>query len=248
MSKEFGKHYYTEYEGPNMKLSEKLWVSITRPTRLLATQPILQLVSIVMAYNFGILYIFLSTFSLLFTSKYHQTAAQSGYHYLALAIGYTFANLVGGYITDLLWDRLKKRANGDTAPEYRIPLLIPGGMLIPIGLFWYGWSAQAKVHWIMPDIGAAIFGVGIIMNTQAMGAYILDSFGKYTSSATAASQLLRMTAGFAFPLFAPALYHRLDWGWGNSVLAFIAFAFCVPAPLILWVYGARIRAMGKPQW
>lgn len=25
---------------------------------------------------------------------------------------------------------------------------------------WYGWSAQAKIHWIMPIIGTAIFGFG----------------------------------------------------------------------------------------
>lgn len=25
---------------------------------------------------------------------------------------------------------------------------------------WYGWSAQAKIHWIMPIIGTGIFGFG----------------------------------------------------------------------------------------
>ena len=248
LSKETGEHYHTEYEGPNVKFADKLWTSITRPTRLLATQPILQLVSLFMAYNFGVLYFVLSTFAMLFMDEYHQTVSQSGYHYLALAIGYCFANQVGAKITDRLWTRLRKRAGGSTAPEYRVPLMVPGGLLIPIGLFWYGWSAQAKLHWIMPDIGAAIFGCGFILNTQAMGAYILDSFGKYTASATAASQVLRMMAGFVFPIFAPAMYHRLGWGWGNGTLAFIALVFGLPAPLILWTLGARFRAMGKPQW
>ena len=249
LSKETGEHYYTEYEGPNMKLSDKLWTSITRPTRLLATQPILQLVLVFMAYNFGVLYFVLSTFASLFTDEYHPTVSLSGYHYLALAIGYCFASQVGAKITDRLRARLKKKkAGGSTAPEYRVPLMVPGGLLIPIGLFWYGCLAQAKLHWIMPDIAAAIFGCGFILNTQAMGAYILDSFGKYTASAMAASQVLRMTAGFVFPIFAPAMYHRLGWGWGNSTLGFIALVFGLPAPLILWMFGAKIRAMGKPQW
>jgi len=30
-------------------------------------------------------------------------------------------------------------------------------MLVPS---WYGWSAQAKLHWIMPIIGTGIFGFG----------------------------------------------------------------------------------------
>lgn len=32
-----------------------------------------------------------------------------------------------------------------------------GSVLVPIGLFWYGWSAEARLHWIMPIIGSAIF-------------------------------------------------------------------------------------------
>ena len=194
-----------------MKPWDKLWASITRPTRLLATQPILQLLSVFMAYNFGVLYFVLSTFASLFKDEYHQTVSQSGYHYLALAVGYCFANQVGARITDRLWARMKK-ADGATAPEYRVPLMVPGGLLIPIGLFWYGWSAQVKLHWIMPGIGAAIFGCG------------------FTASATVASQVLRMTAGFVFPIFAPAMYHCLGWGWRILLLV-----------LLCWCSGCRHR-------
>ena len=251
LSQETGEHYHTEYGGPNMKLSDKLWTSITRPTRLLATQPILQLVSVFMAYNFGVLYFVLSTFASLFTDEYHQTVSQSGYHYLALAVGYCFASQVGAKITDRLRARLNKKAGGSTAPEYRVPLMVPGGLLIPIGLFCYGWSAQAKLHWIMPDIGAAISAADSFSTLRLWVRIFstrLDSFGKYAASAMAASQVLRMTAGFVFPIFAPAMYHRLGWGWGNSTLGFIALAFGLPAPLILWMFRAKIRAMGKPQW
>jgi hypothetical protein len=94
LSKETGQQYHTEYEGPNTKLSDKLWTSVARPTRLLATQPILQPVSAFMAYNFGVLYFVLSTFATLFTDRYNQSVSQSGLHYLALAIGYIFANQV----------------------------------------------------------------------------------------------------------------------------------------------------------
>jgi hypothetical protein len=83
------------------------------------------------------------------------------------------------------------------------------------------------------DIGATIFGCGFILHTNAMGAYILDSFEKYAASATVASEVLRMIAGFAFPIFAPAMYNRLGFGWGNRTLALIALVFGLLAPLIL---------------
>jgi len=52
-------------------------------------------------------------------------------------------------------------------------------------------------------------------------------------------------AGFSFPLFADQLYGKLGYGWGNSLLAFVALFVGVPIPIMLWWYGARIRAVGN---
>ena len=101
---------------------------------MLVTQPVIQVVSVLMAFDFGVLYLLLSTFSQLYTEKYDQNTQQSGLHYLAFATGYIIANLGGGMMTDALWAYLKTRANGSTAPEYRVPLLIPGGLFISVGL------------------------------------------------------------------------------------------------------------------
>lgn len=56
--------------------------------------------SFYLAYNFGILYIVLSTFATLWTERYHQSVSVSGLHYIALALGYTLAAQVGARITD----------------------------------------------------------------------------------------------------------------------------------------------------
>ncbi len=227
----------------------KLSRSLLRPLRLLLTQPILQLIAIFLAYNFGILYIVLSTFATLWIQRYGQDEAHSGYHYLALVVGYTIAAQAGGRLMDALWARLKTRAGDDeTAPEYRVPLMVPGAVLIPLGLLLYGWSAERQSHWIVPDIGIGVFGCGIILNTQALQAYVVEAFRTYVASASAAAQFLRSIAGFAFPVFAPAMYRGLGYGWGNGVLALTFFVVGWPAPVLLWRYGGKLRAMGKPQW
>jgi MFS family permease len=248
LRKATGENYYTEYEREGRSFSQRLSASLSRPVRLLATQPVIQIISLYLAYNFGVLYIVLSTFANLWIDRYEQPISVSGLHYIALAIGYTVAAQVGAPLTDKIWARLQARAGGVTAPEYRVPLMIPGAIIIPIGLFWYGWAAEAKTHWVVPDIGIAIFGCGIIVGTQAGQAYVMDSFRKYVASASAASQLLRSVAGFAFPIFAPQLYQNLGYGWGNSLLAFVFMALGVPIPLLLWKFGAKLRAMGKPEW
>ncbi|KAF3057434.1 hypothetical protein GL218_06174 [Daldinia childiae] len=247
LRKSTGNPYYTATQAASETLRSRLSVSLTRPLRLLITQPILQVVAIFLAYNFGMLYLVLSTFATLWIERYGQSETQSGLNYIALVIGYTIAAQAGGRVMDRMWAYLKSKAGNNTAPEYRVPLMIPGAVLIPLGLLIYGWTAEKHLPWIVPDIGIAILGCGIINNTQSMQAYVMDAYRQYVASASAASQFLRSIAGFAFPIFAPAMYQNLGYGWGNSVLALTFVVIGWPAPFLLWTYGAKLRAMGKPQ-
>lgn len=135
LRKASGCDYYTEQECSTQTLWQILQITLTRPMRLLFTQPTLQVMSIFMAYNFGINYIMFSTFAELWTQRYGQSVSRSGLNYIALAIGNTIAAQGGARLTDRVWVHLKNKAGGDTAPEYRVPMMIPGSLLIPIGLF-----------------------------------------------------------------------------------------------------------------
>ena len=98
--------------------------------------------------------------------------------------------------SDQIYARLKHRNGGVGRPEFRIPLLIPGALLVFIGFFWYGWSIQSRLHWIMPNTGALIFGSGIIISMQCTTSYIVDAYSIYAASAVAATTVLRALAGF----------------------------------------------------
>ncbi|KAK3721087.1 hypothetical protein LTR37_003377 [Vermiconidia calcicola] len=126
-------------------------------------------------------------------------------------------------------------------PEYRLPLVLPFSLLLPIGLFIYGWSAANEVHWIVPNIGTCILSIGLIICFNCVQAYVVDTYTTYAASATGAAAFVRTMCGFSFPLFAPLMYEKLGIGWGNSVLAFIALTFGMVAPVLLWKYGASLR-------
>lgn len=74
----------------------------------------------------------------------------------------------GALFQDKIYVALKKRNNGVGKPEFRVLLMVPGAFLVPVGLFLYGWSSQAHLHWIVPNIGTAIFCAGTIMSFQCM--------------------------------------------------------------------------------
>ena len=145
--------------------------------------------------------------------KYHESTSTSGLNYIAIALGSTIASQAGGHITDRIYAHLKAKASGSVSPEYRAPLMIPGAMLMASGLFWYGWSAEKIVFWTMPNIGICLFSCGVIIQAQALIAYLIDEFSEQTASANAAVRILSNIMGFMFPIFAPQLYKKLGYEW-----------------------------------
>jgi len=234
---------HTEFDTPNRKFSSHIGIALKRPFKLLFTQPIVQVLSIYIGFVFGVLYLVLATFPRLWTSPtyYNESIQISGLNYISLGIGFFVGTQVAAKTADRIYKKLKARNNEVGCSEFRVPLMFPGAVMIPIGLVMYGWSAQYRTHWIMPNIGTAIFAAGNQLVFQNCQTYIVDAYTRYAASATAATALFRSLGGFAFPLFAEYMYNALGWGWGNTVLAFAAVAIGVPAPFILWWYGQALR-------
>jgi hypothetical protein len=113
---------------------------------------------------------------------------------------------------DRRYKSLKAKNGGVGKPEMRLILLVGPVVLIPSGLLIYGWTVQYAVHWIVPDIGLFIFGAGIMCVGFVTNAYILDIYTLYAASALAAINSVRSSFGFAFPLFANALFDKLGLG------------------------------------
>ena len=75
--------------------------------------------------------------------------------------------------------------------------------------------------------------------------YIIDVYGEHTSSAMGAQQFFKSLAAFLFPLFAPAMYDKLGYGKGNSILTVCGLAIALPLPLFVWKFGPRLRAKAR---
>lgn len=226
-------------------IAQILGRSLSRPLRLLAFHPIIQFISVLQGFSYGCLYLVLSFFANLWIQDYHESISTSGLHYFALAIGELLAAEIGGPLMDLVFRKLKARKNGEVSPEFRAPMILPGALIAPIGFAIYGWTAQIRAPWPLVDLGMVILAFGLQLQGTPLQAYIIDAYPDHAGSATAASQLLRSLAAFAFPLFAPRMYNKLGYGWGNTLLAFVAGVLFVPAPWVLWKFGPSMRERAK---
>lgn len=238
----------TEYDHPERTLAQTLGIALTRPFRLLATQPIVQAMSLYMMYLYGMIYLVLSTFPTLWSVEYHESPGIQGLNYLSLGIGFFLGAQLCAPLQDRIYAALKRRYvpdGGPGRPEFRVPMMIPGAVLVPVGLLIYSWTAEARTHWLGPNVGAAVYAAGTIVGFQCVQGYMVDSYPRYAASAVGAMTVLRSLAGFGFPLFAPYMYAALGYGKGGTVLAACAVAIGWPSPFLLWKYGAVLRANSK---
>ncbi|KAE8146764.1 FAD binding domain-containing protein [Aspergillus avenaceus] len=232
---------------PKQNLSLTLRNALTRPLRLLTTQPPVPLLALYTAYIFGLIYLITSTYPTLWTdpSHYNQTQGRGALNYLSQGIGYLLGAQVTAHLTDRIYSALTTHYTlAQGTPELRLPLLFLAALLNPLGLLLYGWSAEYTTHWILPNIGAAVLAAGNIIALQGVQSYLVDAYTVFAASAIAAASLLRSLAGFAFPLFAPRLFEVLGWGRGCAVLAGVAVAVGLPAPVLLWRFGGVLRGVG----
>ena len=119
-------------------------------------------------------------------------------------------------------------------------MIVVGAPLIAAGLFGYGWTAQERVHWIAPIILCFPIGLGQIAIFMPTQTYVIDAFGRYAASAIAATTIMRCVFGAFLPLAGQPMYDALGYGWGNSLLGFIALLMS-PVPFLFMKYGERIR-------
>lgn len=142
---------------------EILTSAIVRPSKMLIFSPIVFLLSLYMFILYGYLYLIFTAMPSLFQHEYGFTTGQVGLSYLGIGTGSALGLLVSGAVSDRMVENLRKKNGGMFKPEYRLPLMVIAGIAAPVGLFWFGWTAQTQQHWILPIIGTSFLGFGMTL-------------------------------------------------------------------------------------
>ncbi|RWA06219.1 hypothetical protein EKO27_g8880 [Xylaria grammica] len=214
------------YEDSNRQSTSRvLLTGLIRPLKMLVLSPIVFLLSLYIAFVFGVVYLLYTTIPTVFEETYGFDVNLTGLVYLSLGLG----NILGWIAND-----------GRFEPEMRLTTSIYFGAFLPVTLFWYGWSAATATHWSSTLLSLIPYGFGIMGLFLPITTYLVDSYPMYSASAIAANIILRSTVGAFLPLAGPPLYDSLGLGWGNSLLGFICVAL-IPLPIVFQKFGARLR-------
>ncbi|KAL4963195.1 MFS transporter [Aspergillus stella-maris] len=241
-TKNWGIH--AKQEEVEIDLAELIGKNFSRPVRILFNEPVLLLLSIYMAFLYGLLYLFMTAYPIVFQQIHGFNKGVGGLPYFGLIIG----EFLGGLfiITTQPWYNNKLAANNDIPiPEWRLPPAIIGAAAFSGGLFWFGWTGyQSSTPWIIPTVSGLLTGFGLLCIFLQCMNYIIDTYLMFAASALAANSILRSTAGAGFPLFAPYMFNALGVNYTGTLLGCVAAAL-MPIPLLFYLHGSKIRSKSK---
>jgi multidrug resistance protein len=136
-------------------------VSLTRPWKILI-DPISFAVAVYLSVVYTLLYMLFTIYPIVFQQK---RGWNSGVGELPL-VGTIVGAVLGGMIifANTARDRKKIQAGHKRAPEDRLPVAMIGGVLFPITMFWFAWSAEYNsVPWIVPTLAGVFLSTSILL-------------------------------------------------------------------------------------
>lgn len=239
------KRYMAAMELKTISLPKAIGLSVYRPMQLICRDFMIQALCLYSAILLGILYLFFGAFPLIFRTNHDFDLQQQGMTFLGIFIG-----MILGALSDPIWHRIYNRLieqrerktgeEGVTEPEFRLPPAIAGSFLVPISLFWFGWTTYRSVNWIVPLIGSIPFGMGTILIYSGVFTFLVDAYPLYAASALGANLFARCGFAAAFPLFGVYLYENLGFQWASTLLALL-MTVMLPFPYLFFRYGKMFR-------
>jgi hypothetical protein len=225
-------------------------VTCIRSTKMLFTEPICTLFSAYSAFTFGVLFAFFPAVTYVFRTQYDFNTGEAGLVFLAIGTGCliatpTFILLDRATYRRKLLTRLAAQNTTPLPPEERLYAAMLGSLLLPTSLFWFGWTAHHKTHWLVPVVALSLFGAGNLLVFVSTATYLVDVYGPMAgASAMSANSLARYGLGAAFPLFSVQMYRALGIDWASGLLGFVTIAM-LPIPWLFYRFGKSVRARGS---
>ena len=221
-------------------LAKMIGISLYRPFHLLSTEPVVFFFSLWISFSWAVLYLTFSSVPLVFGTNHNFNIEQNGAVFAAMCVGALLATILSIYQEKVA----KHYGKLASTPEGRLYFSCIESALMPIGLFWFGWSSFRDVHWIVPTLAIGCATMGIFSIYLAVFNYLSDTYHRYASSALAAQSFCRNMLGGVFPLITDQMFTAMTFQGASSFLGGFG-ALLTVVPWVLVFFGPRIRARSR---
>ncbi|OWB83483.1 hypothetical protein B5S33_g2113 [[Candida] boidinii] len=238
--------FFAPQEKNPLTLYESVILSSKRPMLLIMKDPMILTLDIYSGLILAIVYLFFVSFPYTFKTVWG---------FGLWAQGLSFSGLFTGMVLSLgfqpIFNKLYRQAiannNNVAKPEFRFPILMFGGIILPFSLFIMAWVCYSDLHWIGMIIVSGIYGIGTCVAFTGIFTYTVQAYKLYAASAVASNSFVRSLMAGAFPLFGLQMYEALGVHWATMLIAFTALALA-PVPFLFYKYGEKLRARSPYAW
>ncbi|KAF3769436.1 putative MFS transporter [Cryphonectria parasitica EP155] len=226
-----------------VKVRELARLYVFKPWMMVAQEPILALVTLHMGFIYGFFYLSFEAYPITFEQQRGWNLGVGALPFLGITVGVLTGVAIIILHTKTRMQRKMQEHAGDVPEERLVPMIL-GSILLPIGMFWFGWTSSPTMTWVPQVISGGFIGCGILLVFLQGLNYLIDVYKMNANSAIAINAMFRGLLGAAFPMFSTYLFNNLGVPWAMSLLGFLCIAM-IPVPILFYIYGARIRQWSK---
>jgi MFS transporter, DHA1 family, multidrug resistance protein len=193
---------------------------------------------------YAIFYSFFEAFPLMYMDVYGMSIGQMGLIFISIIVAVCVAGVPYFVYIHTMVNSPIRKGKPPPSPEARLMPALVASFLVPTGLLLFAWTSRARIHWILPTIGAAMASGGTCIVIQCIFVYLAKAYPQYAASLFGGNNFVRAGLVFAAILWSGPLYSTLGIARGTSLLAGLC-AGCIVGMFILINYGATLRRMSK---
>lgn len=240
-----GDDRYASKHAETSSFFQRLKEVLPLPAKFLLLEPVVTVLGSYLVLLYVLLFSFLSGFDYIFKDTYDESVGIEGSHFAAVAAGATVFTLGAPGLYSWARSKTEHVRRSKIQPEFRLWPAIIAAPLLPIALFWLGWTNYRSV----PDwsgLGACfLFGMILIALYVSSYEYIVDSYREHSAIALASITMARYLIAGGMVIATRPMYEGIGVHWTMTWLGSVA-VLLAPAPLLFWKYGPKIRR--KSSW
>ncbi|CAI7600327.1 unnamed protein product [Penicillium bialowiezense] len=153
---------HAEAEEKVVSLPDILTRYILRPFQMLALEPILLLVTLYVGFIYGFLYICFVAYPISFQEERGWDNGVGALPFIAIICGVFVGCLIIVAFSVTRYRNIIRRT-GSVNPEERLIPMAIGGVFLPMGMFWFGWTSNPHITWVPQAISGSFLGAGVLL-------------------------------------------------------------------------------------
>ncbi|TLS29317.1 hypothetical protein PpBr36_00008 [Pyricularia pennisetigena] len=160
---------------------------------------------------------------------------------VAALIGIFIATFLGGYVVDVITQRIIIRHGGVVFPEQRLLTLLPGCLIAPAGCILTAFSCAERLHWAAIAFGFGMVSFGTVYAPNIAATFVVEAHPQHAEEALVAINVFKNLVAFLF------LYTAVDWvqsqGWLQVyMIMFMLVSLSMLAAVPLYYFRGPLRA------